>query len=135
MLALRNQIGTAENIRGALAENARDYELAIEAESLAVQQHKIASQNYDDAEAEFLSILYADGRIDGKTAEIRKAQADAALVSERHSGHLHLLWRMLLDAENAMVNAKMTREQFGIRYGATKHAADLTAAILLAAVR
>lgn len=135
MLALKNQVETAENIRDALAENARDYELAIETESLAVQQNKIAQQNYDDAEAELVSIALADGTIDGKNAETRKAQVDALLVKERQSGHLHMLWRMKLDTENTVVNAKIIREQMGLRYGATKHAADLTAAILLAAAR
>jgi hypothetical protein len=72
-----------------------------------------------------------DGTINGSNKEKRDAQEDAFKVALRN-GELRDLWRSRNDAIDAHESAKVALEQSTTRFSGTKHAADLTAAILKA---
>ena len=116
-------------IRDYLGEAISNLELAIEAEHKARRQAKEASQFYQDAEAEFLMDL----AIDGKNAEERKRQMDAALVKARNYNGLARPWAQKNAAAYNAEDAAMALEQASKRFSATRAAAELTAAMLNAA--
>ena len=120
-------------IRQALADACRNLELALENEAAKRRTSRELRQMYDEAEAEFLAeaVFAADAR----NAEGRKAQVDAALVKARRDGPLARLWAQANAAGYDAEDAKVGLEQCSKRFRATEAAAELTAAMLRAAVR
>lgn len=132
MSNLNYAVKEAEEILSALGSATGNLEIALETETQTRQTMRTLKELYESAEAEVTSLALVDGRIDGKNAEVRKAQLDALLVYERSSGTLAALWRSRNEAIDAYDNAKMSLDQCSARYSATKHAADLKAQILRA---
>jgi len=119
-------------IRSALADACQQLELALENEAAKRRTARELRQMYDEAEAEFLA--EATFNANGSNAEKRKAEVDAALVKARQSGKLARLWAQATAAAYDADDAKAALEQAAKRFRATEAAADLTAAMLRAAM-
>ena len=125
-------LNSAHEVRNALGESVTNLELALENEAAKRRTAKELRSMYDEAETEFLAeAVFA---ADAKNAEGRKAQVDAALVKARQSGKLARLWAQANAAAYDADDAKVGLEQAAKRFRATEAAADLTAAMLRAAM-
>lgn len=127
---LAQTVVEAEDILNALHMAADNLAGAMARESVIAGYKRETETFYADAEAEFA--FEAMMSIEGKNAEIRKAGLDAALVAARTTGPLAESWRMKLAQADAYAQARNALDMAQVRYGATKHAADLKAAILRA---
>lgn len=121
-------IADAISIRNSLLAAADDFALALEREQQTRRTAKEQRDAYDAAEAEVLAEVYAGA--DGKNAETRKAQVEAAKISSQRGGYLAKPWAMRNAAEADAAEATSAREQMDARYKALRGAAELTAAIL-----
>lgn len=135
---LRTMIADGQSLLSALADNAQQFELAIEQRQLALSAKLEAQSTYDAAEAEFLADLAFSAEPDSeysraKNAEARKMAADRALVQARSFGPLRLAWAALNDAKTTFENAAMAYDQMEVRWKATRVAAELSAQMLRAA--
>lgn len=119
-------------IRGALAESVQQLELALESEAAKRRTARELRQMYEEAEAEFLA--EAMPTLTGKNAESRKAELDATLVKARNVGPLARLWAQANAAAYDADDAKTGLDQCAKRFRAVECAADLTAAMLRAAM-
>ena len=125
-------LNSAHEVRNALGESVTNLELALENEAAKRRTAKELRSMYDEAETEFLAeAVFA---ADAKNAEGRKAQVDAALVKARQSGKLARLWAQANAAAYDADDAKVGLEQAAKRFRATEAAADLTSAMLRAAM-
>ena len=136
-------ISSAEDIRTALLNAITNLELAIEAETMKRRIAKEAKEAYDAAEAEVeaeawtrdRSTVNGDGKATKPTMDQLKVIVPAELVKARQTGNLAKLWAMMNAAAYEAEDAKMALEQAAKRFRAVEAAADLTAAMLKAAVR
>jgi hypothetical protein len=127
------QIAAAAEIRNALGDACQQLELAIANEAQARRVAKEVRQMYDEAETEFA--VEATAAATGSNAEKRKAEVDAALVKARRDGQLARLWAASNAAAYNHEDTKSALSQMEKRFRATEAAAELTAAMLRAAVR
>lgn len=125
---LTQLLGDASEILRYLSESIAVLEDAIEAEHIARRTAKETAQAYQDAETEYM----IDIPFDGRNAEQRKLQQEAAVVKARQNG-LGRYYQAMNAAKYKAEDAAMALEQASKRYSATKAAADLTAAMLNAA--
>lgn len=124
-------VADAISIRNSLLAAADDFALALEREQQARRTAKEQRDAYDAAEAEVMAEAFAGA--DGKNAETRKAQVEAAKIASQRGGCLAKPWAMRNAAEADAAEAASAREQMDARYRALRSAAELTAAILSAA--
>ena len=125
-------IQSGVEIRTALADAATQIELALANEAEKRRTAKELKAMYEEAEAEF--VAEATFAATGKNAETRKAELDAALVKARRDGKLARLWAQANAAQYDADDAKTALEQCAKRFRAVECAADLTAAMLRAAM-
>ena len=121
-------VNSAIDIRDALNGNVQQLNLAIEYEASKRRTAKELKQAYDEAEAEFTAETLPT--CDGKNAETRKAQLDAALVAARRDGPLAKPWAQANAATYDAEDAKVGLDTCAKTFHATEAAANLTAAIL-----
>ena len=125
-------IESGVEIRTALADAATQLELALANDAEKRRTAKELKSLYDEAEAEFVAeTLFA---ATGKNTESRKAELDAALVKARREGKLARLWAQANAAAYDADDAKTGLDQCAKRFRAVECAADLTAAMLRAAM-
>lgn len=127
---LATLIEEAAQIRNFLGDSITALESAIEADHAARRLAKQLADEYANAETEYLIAQV----FDGKNAETRKLQTDAAIAKAKANG-LGKPWRNAQSAKYASEDAAMTLEQASKRFSATRTAAELTAAILIAATK
>ena len=126
-------INSGLEIRAELQKAAIDLELAIEGQFSKRQVAKELKRIYDEMEAEYTAeTMFA---ANGKNAESRKAELEAALVKARRDGFLARAWAQMNAAAYDAAEAESAYEQCSKRFRATEAAADLTAALLRAATR
>lgn len=120
----------AMNISQVINRNETNLRMALEAEAQTRQAEKEARQAYEAAEAEvtFETMFNANG----KNAETRKAEVEAALVAARRDGDLAGVWATLNAAIVEHEGAEMALEQMKVSFRAVSTAAELQAAMLRA---
>ena len=136
-------IASADEIRSALLNAITNLELAIEADAAKRRTAKEAKETYDDAAAEWeadallrdRTTVNGDGKATKPTVDVVKAIVAAELVKARQAGPLAKPWALMNAAAYDADDARMALEQAAKRYRAVEAAADLTAAMLKAAVR
>ena len=121
-------VNSAIDIRDAIHSSVQQLNLAIEYEAAKRRTAKELKQAYDEAEAEFTAETLPT--CDGKNAETRKAQLDAALVAARRDGPLAAKWAQANAAAYDAEDAKVGLDTCAKTFHATEAAANLTAAIL-----
>lgn len=134
---------SANDIRDALLTAVENLELAIEAETAKRRIAKEAKDAYEAALAEWeaeamtrdRATVNGDGKAKGLTVDQTKAVVAAELVKARQFGPLAKAWAMANATAYDAEDAKMALEQAAKRFRAVEAAADLTAAMLKAAVR
>ncbi|MBK8772610.1 MAG: hypothetical protein IPM06_19595 [Rhizobiales bacterium] len=134
MNPLEALISDALDIKDALRDAVTNLELAIEADHKARRTAKEAMTAYDNAEAEWeydqMCVPENGTKI---TADVRKAMVASAKVKAQRDGALAGYLAMANAARYNAEDAAMALLQAEKRYGATRSACDLTAAILNAA--
>lgn len=133
---LATLIEEAAQIRNFLGDSITALESAIEADHAARRLAKQLEAEYNDIETEWTYSQMAAPVPEGTkvTVDQRKAQVAAALVKAKANG-LGKPWRNAQSAKYASEDAAMTLEQASKRFSATRTAAELTAAILIAATK
>jgi hypothetical protein len=126
-------IADAANLRGTLDAAADALVLAIEQDAAKRRTAREMAANYQDAEAEFTAETMP--MLDGRNAEARKVQLDAALVAARRAGVLSRAWAQMNAAAYDADEAKTALEQAAKRFRATEAVAELTTAMLRAIAR
>lgn len=106
--------------------NAENACLAMEAASVAARKATELKRAYEQAEAEFLAEVMLTA--DGKNAEQRKAQVEAALMKARSAGALARPYAMMTSARYEADDTEMAREQMAIRFRASEVAGQMQAA-------
>lgn len=119
-------------IRSELATAARDLTLAIDNLYSKRQTAKELKRIYEEMEAEVTAeVMFGTTATNDKA---RKAELDAALVKARRDGYLSRAWAQMNAAQADLEEAESAHEQAAKRFRATEAAADLTAAMLKAAM-
>lgn len=133
-------IHEGENIINALIAAAAELAAAIETETVVRRMLKEAEVDMSSAESEIIAEATVEAQAkEGPLAGIAvtsKAYSHALevlLSKHRNNGHeLGAIWQQVQRLRNDADNASIAREQAAVKFSATKHAADLKAAIIRA---
>ena len=118
------------NVRGLIMENVENLEAARQEEVIAARRKKQAKQEYDEEEASLVfAETNANGKINGKNADARKAQTSALLKHERNEGRLKQYWIELSDAEKDLDMATAEKEILVDRFSALRVVARMIAGL------
>lgn len=132
MNAFEQLIDTAQRIQDALAEDANQYSLALEAVEIARKARDTAKEVYAEQESSWLFDLTFgdDDYTKAKNAEAREVVKDAKLIKARTSGPLFQAWRILANAQVNLDNAEMALAQADTRFKAVRVAAELQSSMM-----
>lgn len=139
--ALERILSDCEDILSSLDGFSLDLADAIERDIDAKRAAKWAEEELAAAEAEIIAeeaikakLGDKESRLQGLAATSKPYQAalDAIIAQERRDGRLAALWADVQANRAAADDALMHRERLAVRFSATKHAANLRAAMLAA---
>lgn len=119
-------MGSTADLQEIVRSHAENACLAMEAASAAARKATELKRAYEQTEAEFLVEITLTA--DGKNAEQRKAQVEAALMKARSTGTLARPYAMMNAARYEADDTEMAREQMAIRFRASEVAGQMQAA-------
>lgn len=124
----------ADNIQRTLAGDTTNMTLVIEQRMLALQAHRKAQDDYDEAETEItFGVMFGgdENYANAKNAEQRKLVIDRAIIAARGKVPLAQPWRILNRCKIDLDNAQMAYDQAEARFKGVRVAADLQASMLM----
>ena len=137
--ALNAMLAECEDILAHLGALSVDLADAIERDIDAKRWVKQADEELAGAEAEIIAEAAIKAKLGDKesplaglavTSKPYAAALDAIIAQERRDGRLAALWTDAQQYRRLADDAAMQRERLAVRFSATKHAADLRAAML-----
>lgn len=139
--ALNTMLAECEDILTHLEAVSVDLADAIEQDIETKRWMKQADDELAAAEAEIIAEEAIKAKLGDKesrlqglavTSKAYQAALDAIIAAERRDGRLAALWTDVQTHQRLADNAAMQRERLAVRFSATKHAANLRAAMLAA---
>ena len=137
--ALNAMLADCEDLLANMDGLSHDLADAIERDIDAKRAAKWADDQLAAAEAEIIAEVAIKTKLGDKesplaglavTSKPYAAALDAVIAQERREGRLAALWADVQANRAAADDAAMLRERLAVRFSATKHAADLRAAML-----
>lgn len=137
--ALNAMLADCEDILSAMAGLAHDLAEAIERDIDAKRWVKRADEELAAAEAEIIAEEAVKAKLGDEKSRLHglaatskpyAAALDAIIAQERRDGRLAALWTDAQLCRRLADDAAMQRERLAVRFSATRHAADLRAAML-----